>query len=40
MEKNGIDMQKTRFSVFLDDMLPAPANKLLDFLDLQGTKVA
>tara|TARA_R100000655_G_scaffold25256_1_gene51336 strand:+ start:29279 stop:33004 length:3726 start_codon:yes stop_codon:yes gene_type:complete len=30
MQKNGIDMQKTRFSVFLDDMLPAPANKLLD----------
>ena len=30
MQKNGIDMQKTRFSLFLDDMLPAPANKLLD----------
>jgi len=30
MQKNGIDLQKTRFSIFLDDMLPAPANKLLD----------
>lgn len=30
MQKNGIDMQKTRFSIFLDKMLPAPANKLLD----------
>ena len=30
MEKNGVPMQKARYSIFLDQMLPAPANKLLD----------
>ena len=30
LEKNGVPMQKTRFSIFLDDMLPESANKLLD----------
>jgi hypothetical protein len=32
MEKNGIPMQKARYSIFLDQMLPAPVNKLLDIL--------
>ena len=32
MEKNGIPMQKARYSIFLDNILPKPANKLLDIV--------
>ena len=32
MERNGIPMQKARYSMFLDNILPEPANRLLDII--------